>query len=410
MRRFVIAAGALLASACGAMAEAPGEALGARLCTGISGSVAELGGPGFVLSYRPAKDERKLPPPLGTSAFTYDNALALIAALACDDLEGARKIGEAFRSVIASDRRFSDGRVRNAYRAGRAVSGEAALLPGWWDSGSEAWAEDAYQIGTATGNVAWAALALLNLHQLTGEAWALQDAERLAGWVGAMSGGSGPPGYRGGVHGHDAEQSVLPWKSTEHHADIAAMAHWLHRLTGKPVYEDMYRTARSFLDAMFDKEAGVFRMGTEPDGRLAPASRIAMDAQVWPLIAVPEPAQQWKAALDSIEQHLAVPGGYDFNDDRDGLWTEGTAQAALVQRVVGRDSKAAEVLGRLSSLVGPNGWMRATNVARLTTGLAIGPDSTSNDFFYFPRPHLGATAWAVLAERGWNPFNGQRVE
>jgi hypothetical protein len=56
------------------------------------------------------------------------------------------------------------------------------------------------------------------------------------------------------------------------------------------------------------------------------------------------------------------------------------------------------------------GWLRATGSPKLTTGLEIGPDSTSNDFFYFPRPHLGATAWAVLASQGWNPFIGKRVE
>jgi hypothetical protein len=43
------------------------------------------------------------------------------------------------------------------------------------------------------------------------------------------------------------------------------------------------------------------------------------------------------------------------------------------------------------------------------TGLAIGPSSITDDFYYFHLPHLGATAWAVLAAIGFNPFTGRVV-
>ena len=43
------------------------------------------------------------------------------------------------------------------------------------------------------------------------------------------------------------------------------------------------------------------------------------------------------------------------------------------------------------------GYVRATREARITTGLAGGE-------YYFRLPHLGATAWAVLAATGRNPF------
>jgi len=51
----------------------------------------------------------------------------------------------------------------------------------------------------------------------------------------------------------------------------------------------------------------------------------------------------------------------------------------------------------------------ATPEARLGTGLAIGPDSVTADFFYFHVPHLGATAWAVIAALGWNPLTGRQL-
>ena len=65
-------------------------------------------------------------------------------------------------------------------------------MPGWWDSKQNFWAEDAAQDGTSTGNVAWAAMALLTLHQATQQDSFLVDAKRLIDWVIAnVSSGSG---------------------------------------------------------------------------------------------------------------------------------------------------------------------------------------------------------------------------
>jgi hypothetical protein len=36
--------------------------------------------------------------------------------------------------------------------------------------------------------------------------------------------------------------------------------------------------------------------------------------------------------------------------------------------------------------------------------LALSADSKSADFYYYRRPHLGATAWSALAALGRNPF------
>ncbi len=119
---------------------------------------------------------------------------------------------------------------------------------------------------------------------------------------------------------------------------------------------------------------------------------------------------RWRAALSCAERHLGVAGGFDFDNDRDGVWVEGTAQAALVYASLGMAERAAELRASLQSDVSASGWLYATRGERVTTGLKIGPQSTSADFFYFRRPHLGATAWVALAATGWNPFTGRRVE
>lgn len=387
------------------------HALAAPLCKAITSAVDAAGaGAVFVASYRAGPQEKALPPALAHSAFTYDNALAAIALVACGDVARARRVGDALLHAVGNDRTFKDGRLRNAYRAGPVVKGPPAL-PGWWDADQKLWAEDAYQDGTATGNVAWGALALLTLDAAAPEAGYRAGARQMLDWITAKTTDRRPPaGFSGGVDGFDGQQTALRWKSTEHNLDVHAVAAWLHRLEGNPGDAHAAALARSFLDAAFAAERGMFRLGTTPDGALQPTDRTALDIQLWPLLGVADAPQAWHRAVDYAERELAVPGGFDFDDDRDGLWIEGTAQAALTLRALGRTNDAFRILDGLEAQIAPSGLLFAAGIPRLTTGLAVGPNSIGNDFYYFRRPHLGATAWAVLAATGWNPFTGRRVE
>ncbi|MER2251758.1 hypothetical protein ABS772_17715 [Methylorubrum podarium] len=387
----------------------PGKAddLGRELCRALSGAVemtAPDGEPAFLASYEPSPDEKEVPLPLRSTAFSYDNALAATALSACGDLRRARQIGEAFLAAIESDRTFEDGRVRNAYRAGP-VRERPVLLPGWWDAANKRWSEDRYQAGTATGNVAWVGLALINLRDATQDPRFGIGATRLAAWIRARTARHDAPGFTGGLDGYDPEQAPLGWASTEHNLDIVALGMRL----GKPDDLAMAGSARAFLDAAFDGQAGCFRMGTDVEGRMRGVEAVALDTQLWPLLGVADPPEAWRRALSCATARLSVPGGFDFNDDRDGLWVEGTAQAALSYRSVRDDAAAEALLQTLAGQRAPSGWLYASREARLTTGLRIGPTSTQDDFFYFRRPHLGATAWAALAALGHNPFTGGRV-
>ena len=103
-------------------------------------------------------------PRAAPAAFVYDNALAGIALIACGQAQRARRIGDAMLQAGAQDRFYHDARLRNAYRAGPVPAGPVPCPVGG-TSHPVRWFEDAYQTGTATGNVAWAALLLLALHQ-----------------------------------------------------------------------------------------------------------------------------------------------------------------------------------------------------------------------------------------------------
>jgi hypothetical protein len=387
------------------------SSLARTLCRSLATAVdASRPGPTFMASYRPGPNETELPAPLRSSAFTYDNALTVIALTACGQISRARRIGDALLGALARDRTFSDGRVRNAYRAGPVGAG-LLDLPGWWDEKQNLWAEDAYQDGSATGNVAWAALALLTLDAIAPEGGYRAGARRMLAWIADQTTDQqDPEGYSGGLDGFDPSQTRLTWKSTEHNLDVYAVAAWLHRLDGRPDEARIAGIARGFLDTAYARDPGVFRLGTTPEGRLQPTTHIALDTQLWPLIGVTAAPEDWRRALGFAETHLATREGFDFNEDRDGLWVEGTAQAALTYRALGRRSEAERLLTTLGRQVSPSGFLFATDVDRLTTGIAIGPASTVPDFYYFRRPHLGATAWGVLAATGWNPFTGRRVE
>jgi hypothetical protein len=58
----------------------------------------------------------------------------------------------------------------------------------------------------------------------------------------------------------------------------------------------------------------------------------------------------------------------------------------------------------------PSGLLNATRVYVLSTGITSGTSPDSPPIVYHRRPHLAATAWAILAERGFNPFTGTFVK
>jgi hypothetical protein len=395
------------------LAPAPGTAhpLGDRACAAIAGRVDAVPGDGpvFLRSFDDAAgDGPPAEPALRTAAFAYDNALAAVALVACGRLPQAARVGGALLAAALHDRAGERGRLRNAYRAGPAD--ERPVPPaGWWDEASGRWLEDAYQVGTATGNVAWAALALLTLGEATGDGRWADGAEALAGWaVRRTADPRGPGGFAGGLFGHDDRPLPLSWKSTEHNADLAAVFAWLDRAGAQGDWSARAAEARRFLDAMWAAGGDRFPTGTLPDGAAVNRATSGLDAQLWPLLLRDAP-DAWRAALAYAERAHGVPGGFDFDADRDGLWVEGTAQAALVLRVVGRADEGRALLAGISGEASPGGLLWATRQPSITTGLAIGPDSATDDFRYFRMPHLAPTAWAVLAAEGWNPFTGRRL-
>jgi hypothetical protein len=308
-------------------------------------------------------------------------------------------------AAATNDRAGAQGRLRNAYRAGPQDHGP--LPNGWWDNARQQWLEDDYQVGTATGNVAWAALALLTLADRSQDHRYRLAAAALGHWaIEHTLDQRGAGGFTGGIFGGEATPRSLTWKSTEHNIDLEAVFRWLARLGVPGDWSKTAQAARRFIDSQWDDASGHFLTGTTPDGITENRATSGLDVQFWALL-LPDAPDKWRRALLYAQVAHGVPEGFAFNDDKSGLWTEGTAQAALSFQAAGQDDKAARYLNSIAQQVSPGGYLWATPKARVSTGLMIGPDSVTPDFFYFHLPHLGATAWAVIASKAWNPFIGR---
>lgn len=334
-------------------------------------------------------------PPLHSAAFTYDNALAVIALLACGKRPQAERVGEALRLAA-----MNDTRLRDAYRAG-AVGGNRPSPNGWWDMQRKRWVDAAhqypaaYQDGSSCGNIAWAALALLALHDATGEERWRDAAVHLADWVVIHASDTrGAPGFRGGVESFLLVPREATWKSTEHNLDLAAMFEWLSRIsTPGGDWNAQATRALDFVARQWDAASGHFWTGTESDEATPLRSPSALDVQLWAQL-LPDAPRTWRRALAWVERTHAVDGGFSFTDVRDGMWTEGTAQAALVYRQAGDEAKADALFASIARQASPGGFLYATPGPRIT---ALYAD-------YYHRPCLAATAWAVIAASNRNPY------
>ncbi|MDZ3991820.1 hypothetical protein PspTeo4_12472 [Pseudomonas sp. Teo4] len=377
-------------------------------CAALGQAVAAQGSGAVLLpSYPQWNGQAEVPQALREVAFTYDNALASIALYACGKSGAAQQVADALAFATARDPDYTDGRVRNAYAAGP-VKGGSVALPGYWNQARGAWSQDAYQVGSATGNQAWAALALLEAYRQSQQVRYLDAARRVLDWTRlATFDAQSPAGFTGGFYGFPPSAQAQGWKSTEHNVDLAAAWRALARLHDDPMANEQAQIARGFVEAHWDKEQGRFWIGTLPDGRTPQREKSGLDAQIWPLIALTDPPADWQRVLAFVESSHGYAEGYGFKQQPDGLWTEGTAQVAAVAQLQGQPALAQRLWGVLLAQQARDGWLYATPQGSINTGLSIGPDATSDDFLYYHLPHLGATAWAAIAATGINPFTGE---
>jgi hypothetical protein len=364
-------------------------------CAYLSSLIPVDGGPLFLPSYPTAEDG-----PLRSVAFLYDDAVAAIALVGCGEAGRARRIGDAMLVALDHDRAWHDGRLRNAYAAGPVET--PVKLGGWWDKAQGRWLEDRYQVSSDTGNMAWAMLALLALDRALGDKRYRDGAVRIGNWVVGRGDNRGAGGFTGGFSGWEPTPAAVQWKSTEHNTDLAGAFALLAKATGDAGWTDRARQAAGFVGAMWDDGCACFAVGTGDDG-VTPNHVLALDAQLWPLLAIPAMAPHADPGLATVDSRLTVGDGYTYSDAGNALWTEGTAQAALVWALLGHPDKADLANRAVQGQRAPRGGYFATPQLRLATGFADAANPGMQRYYYH-LPHLAAAAWAALAEKHFNPF------
>lgn len=357
----------------------------------------------FLPSYATTETNSDFDRVLGNVAFTYDNAVAILAFIAVGDQQRAKQLVDTLIYVQNHDRFYQDGRIRNAYRGKKLIASDGTvLMPGWFDYQMNRWVEDEFQISTHTGNMAWAMLALLGYYETYGGQPYLAAALRMGEWVEQHCRDSrGAGGYLGGFSGWEPNPQVLEYKSTEHNLDLYVAFERLYRITRNPVWQKRAIAAKQFVLSMWDEKDGKFWTGTQLDGVNINRENVPLDVQAWVPLALKEEGKPYWQSLAYAEKQHRVENGFDFNHDRDLIWYEGTAQMAVAYHYIGQFEPAKTLLSTLLEAQDVSGGIAAVNRDGLTTGFAL---TNGEPWLYFNRLHIGATAWLVFAQKEVNPF------
>lgn len=382
---------------------------------------------------------------LFSTAFTYDNALAILALLGVRSGAGRERavsLGDALLYAQAHDPMHDDGRLRQGYNVGPYTFYDGSLQPDGFvraDGTANVGTQFGFT-GTAVGDMAWAGIALSALARRTGERRFLRGAVRIGEWI-ERNGRTDEPlgGYKFGVDGGNQK---LPFTSTEHNTDLVCLFGRLARLTGDRVWWERRIRAREFVLKMWEADGGFFYTGTN-DGVTINTSPIPEDTQTWTHLALDSRVHarslDWAArelaVLDHAERrNSTVPAGQSYegvtfssaslvaNEDvpiadsqpkpnRNGVWFEGTAHLALAlrerhgrgdegraRRLIDSVERAQDLLGGAQTVGGRALPERAGVVS------ASSPLDTGFGFGYYPYRHVGATAWYLMAATRFNPL------
>ncbi|MFF7736394.1 Tat pathway signal sequence domain protein [Streptomyces sp. NPDC007984] len=382
---------------------------------------------------------------LFSTAFTYDNALAILAHLAARTpaaLTRARALGDALLHAQEHDPAHDDGRLRQAYNTGPYTFYDGTLQPDGFvraDGTANVGTQFGFT-GTAVGDMAWAGIALSALARRTGSRRYLAGAVRIGEWI-ERTGRTDEPlgGYKFGV---DGANQKLPFTSTEHNTDLVCLFGRLALLTGDRVWRKRRARAEAFVKRMWEPSGGFFYTGTN-DGVTVNTSPIPEDTQTWTHLALD--SRRHSRALDWAVTRLAVldhsgrtnstvPEGQSYEGvtfssaslladegapiadgqpkpDRNGVWFEGTAHLALALRERGAHGDEARARRLLTSIERAQDLLGGAQTVggrelpgRAGVVSASSPLDTGFGFGYYPYRHTGATAWYLMAAARFNPL------
>jgi len=375
---------------------------------------------------------------LFSTAFVYDNALAVCAHLSADKIARARQLGDGLLYAMEHDPEYSDGRLRQAYNVGPYTFYDGSPQPYGFvlpDGGANIGYQFGF-LGTAVGDMAWPGIALAQLYTATGGERYLRGALRIAEWIVDNAYSELPlGGYQFGVNG--ANEKVAAW-STEHNIDVLGFFGLLRRATGERRWRELAEHAAGFVDKMSHPDGAWFWTGSN-DGTTINTDPVPLDPQTWGWLVLRD--ERASAAIDWADRELRttdsadqptsqLPDGFavegvTFSTDSltstaqyngvqvhpQGVWLEGTGQLVSAwrdRRGTGDHRRAEHQLVEMRAVQATlgQGQHMGGEVLPASSGLVAASSLIDSGFGfgYFQVQHVGATSWYVMGALGTNPY------
>ncbi len=309
----------------------------------------------------------------GNLVSLYDNALAALVFLRFGEQERAEKIFDFFNNRISSELQkgpggFSQFRDRNG------------------SPNNHRW----------MGDNAWLLIALNNYKKLTGNDTYEALAAAITNWLTGLQDSDG-----GLFAGFAADDSRLNYKVTEGNIDA------FNAVRG---YSNFHSSLLQFLhNHRWDSSTGVLEAWPEN-----PPYRLALDNFSWGYAVFEHFPTSTIGAADRFKtiQTSSLTGkqitGYCFDEDKDVVWFEGSAQMAVAFKIAGMQAEANQILDQLelglvasTQHAGSAGFPYAANGG---TGYAADPLWTGAD----TQIAISGGAWYLFAKSDFNPFGVER--
>ena len=242
---------------------------------------------------------------LFSTAFVYDEALSICAALAAGGpgVALARRLGDGLLFAQQHDPVHDDGRLRQAYNVGPYTFYDGSYQPHGLRL-PDGTANVGYQfgfLGTAVGDMAWPGIALVQLHERTGDRRYLDGAVAIATWITTNARNEGELG--GFSFGVDAGGARVPNVSTEHNVDCVGFFRQLAAATGEPAWLEEAARARALVESVWEPSGGYFYTGSD-DGETVNRDPLPLDPQTWSWLSLQD--ARYARALDWAADALAV--------------------------------------------------------------------------------------------------------
>ncbi|MBT8297249.1 MAG: hypothetical protein KJO52_02870 [Maribacter sp.] len=298
----------------------------------------------------------------------YDNALAALVFIELNEIEGAEKIFDYFNGQVNNELLSEDG-------------GFYQFRDSQGNNASRTW----------IGDNSWLLIALNKYHSVTGNERYKTMANGIEQWL------RGQQDSDGGLWGGLNENGTVIPKVTE--GMITAF-------NAVPGYDDFHQNILSFLkENRWDATHKILWAWPEN-----PAYNHALDLHSIGHLIFEDYSPQNLLQADRFytTQMSTVNGlevsGYCFDEDKDVVWLEGTAQMAVAHKMSGNDFFANELLVELEKSF--------INSATISDSKGI-PYTSNNGTSYGSdqlwhhadlTPTLSSTAWYIFAKTGVNPL------